>query len=239
MMIAVDLEEAGMNRPQAVALDIVETVFALEPISSRLKSAGLPEGALRLFFAQMLRDAFALEASGAYKPFREVAAGSLAVLMASHGVKAGKNVDEVLAGFAELPAHADVAPALERLRSAGIRIIALTNGGADNTRKLLDRSGLASFVERIISIDEVRRWKPNREVYLHAARALGVAPDRLTLIAAHAWDVHGAKEAGLGGAWVRRQDKTYQPAMQAPDVQGDSMMEVAEALVGTARIGLP
>lgn len=221
-----------MKRPHAVALDIVETVFALEPLSARLKTVGVPETALRLFFAQMLRDAFALEASGAYKPFKEVAAGSLAVVMANHGVEAQPSkLQTVLAGFAELPAHPDVAPALERLHSAGIRVIALTNGGAENTQKLLERSRLASFVEKTISIDEVRRWKPNREVYLHAARSIGVDPGRVALIAAHAWDVHGAKQAGLCAAWVRRQDKEYHPAMQPPDIQGGSLPEVVERLI--------
>ena len=87
------------------------------------------------------------------------------------------------------------------------------------------------FVERVVSIDEVRRWKPNREVYLHAARVCGVAPEHMTLVAAHAWDVHGAKPAGLRAAWVKRQDKLYQPAMSPPDVQGDSISAVAEALL--------
>lgn len=221
-----------MRRPHAVALDIVETVFSLEPLAGKLKAAGLPEIALRLFFAQMLRDAFALEASGTFKPFKEVAAASLAVVMANHGVQPDKTkIETVLAGFGELPAHPDVADGLERLRSAGIRIAALTNGGAENTQKLLARAGLAQYVEKLISIDEVRRWKPNREVYLHAARSLGVEPARLALVAAHAWDVHGAKRAGLCGAWVKRQDKAYQAAMEPPDVQGVSMVAVADALI--------
>ena len=77
-----------MKRPHAIALDMIETVFALEPLAGQFKAAGLPETALRLFFAQMLRDAFALEASGVFKPFKEVAAASLAVVMANHGVAA-------------------------------------------------------------------------------------------------------------------------------------------------------
>lgn len=197
-----------------------------------MRTVGLPEGTRRLFFAQMLRDAFALEASGVYKPFREIAAGALAVVMANHGLQAEQaKLDSVLAGFAELPPHPDVAEALAMLRGAGIRMIALTNGGAENTRKLLERASLAQLIEKVISIDEVRRWKPNREVYLHAARSIGVEPDRLVLIAAHAWDVHGAKQAGLRGAWVRRQDHAYQAAMQPPDIQGENMLEIAQALV--------
>jgi len=207
-------------------------VFSLDALSGRFKAAGLRENVLRLFFAQMLRDAFALEASGVYKPFKEVAAASLGVVMASHGVQPDKpKVEAVLAGFAELAPHPDVAEGLERLRKAGIRIIALTNGGAENTKKLLDRAKLTPFVEKVVSIDEVRRWKPNREVYLHAARSIGVEPSRLALIAAHAWDVHGAKRAGLIGAWLKRQDKAYQAAMEAPDVRGDTLIEVADALI--------
>lgn len=214
-----------------MALDVVETVFALEPLALRLQAEGLPAFALRPFFAQMLRDAFALEASGEYRPFREVAAASLSVVMENHGIPAEQSrVERVLAGFSQLPPHADVAPALERLRQAGIRMLALTNGGADNTRKLFEQAGLARFLEKVISIDEVRRWKPSREVYLHAARSMGVEPRRMVLVAAHAWDVHGAKRAGLGGAWVRRQDRGYHAAMQPPDLQGETMVELAEAL---------
>jgi 2-haloacid dehalogenase len=224
-------QESPVNRPKVVALDIIETVFALEPLSARMKAVGVPEGALPLFFAQMLRDAFALQASGVYQPFREVASGSLAVVMANHGVQADKvKIENVLAGFAELPAHPDAGPGLEKLRSAGIRILALANGAAETTRKLLSAARLEGGVEKVISIDEVRQWKPSREVYLHAARAAGVRPDCMTLIAAHAWDVHGAKQAGLGGAWVRRQDQAYHSAMRAPDLQGDSLMDIAAGL---------
>lgn len=106
----------------------------------------------------------------------------------------------MLAGFAELPPHPDAEPGLKRLREAGIPTIALTNGSAENTQKLLECSRLSTFIEKAISIEEVRRWKPNREIYLHAARSIGVEPDRLLLIAAHAWDIHGAKQAGLCGA---------------------------------------
>jgi 2-haloacid dehalogenase len=221
-----------MNRPQAVALDVVETVFALEPLAEKLKTLGLPYGTLRLFFAQMLRDAFALDASGVYKPFREVAAGSLAVTMAGHGVAPEKaKIDGVLAGFAELAPHPDIAPGLERLKAAGMRVIALTNGGAENTRKLIARAGFQAHVENVVSIDEVRRWKPNREVYQHAASSLGVPPYRLALVATHAWDVHGAKQAGLCGAWLKREDQAYHPAMQPPDVAGETLAEIVEKLL--------
>jgi 2-haloacid dehalogenase len=219
-------------RPAAIAFDVIETLFSLEPLGARMKAAGLPESAMRLFFAQMLRDAFALEGSGVYQPFPEIAAANLAIVLAGHGLPAGKpDVDRMMGAFAELPAHPDVRPAFERVRAAGVRLVTLSNGGAQGTKNLLARAGLLDYVERVVSIDEVQRWKPNKAVYLHAAQAAGVAPARLALVAAHAWDVHGAKQAGLLGAWVRRQDAHYHAAMTPPDVRGSSLTEAVEGLL--------
>lgn len=219
-------------RPAAIAFDVIETLFSLEPLGARMKEAGLPEGTLRVFFAQMLRDAFALEASGIYKPFPEIASANLAIVLAGHGLPASKGqADRIMGAFAELPPHPDVRPAFERVRAAGVRLVTLSNGAAEGTRKLLARAGLEHYVERIVSIDEVKRWKPNRAVYLRAAQAAGVAPGQLALVAAHAWDVHGAKQAGLLGAWVKRQDAQYHAAMTQPDVKAASLTDAVEGLL--------
>jgi len=220
------------SRPKVIAFDVVETLFSLEPMRGRLRALGLPPEALETWFAQLLRNAFALDASGGYKPFGEVARSTLDVLVAEFNRTTDPaSLDQALAGLSDLLAHPDVAPAFELLHKAGVRIITLTNGHADNTRQLLHRARLDGFVERVISIDEVRRWKPAREVYLHAAEAVKVAPDELALVAAHAWDVHGASRAGLVTGWVSRLEKRFLPVMNPPDVTGDTLGEVSRKLL--------
>jgi 2-haloacid dehalogenase len=221
------------RRPFVIAFDVIETLFALDSLKDRLKAIGLPPESLRVFFAQMLRDALALGASGTYKPFSEIASASLEVTLANFAVAPEKEkIAHVLAGLAELAAHPDVRPAFERVRASNIRIITLTNGSAENTRKLLSCADVLGFVDKTISVDEVRHWKPHREVYLHAARMAGVDPSRLALVAAHAWDTHGAKQAGLVAGWVQRQDKQYSSVMTPPDVRGNTLVEVVDALLG-------
>ena len=101
-------------RPTVIAFDVIGTLFALESLADRLQVVGLPPDALRVFFAGMLRDAFALEAAGTYRPFREVAYASLEVMMANYGVAPDRaKIAHVLDGFAELPAHPAVRPAFE------------------------------------------------------------------------------------------------------------------------------
>lgn len=144
-------------------------------------SASKPIRYLR-FFARLLRDGCALAATGSYVPFRELTEATLEVILASSGITpTGELVASVIDGFAELDPHPDVEEGLEHARAAGARVIALTNGSTENTNRLLGRAGLAPLVERIVSTDEVKQWKPRREVYLHAARIMGVGPSEVAL----------------------------------------------------------
>jgi 2-haloacid dehalogenase len=217
---------------QVVSFDAVEILFALDPMRQRLSDLGLSEEALELFFARLLRNGFALDASGTFKPFVEVARATLGGMLAANdiAIEDGR-IDHALAGFGELPAHPDVAPALRLVREAGVPIVVLTNGSADNTRRLLEQAGLLEHVGRIISIDEVRHWKPRREVYLHAADVAGVPPGQLALVAAHAWDIHGASQAGLITGWVSRLEKRFDPSMNPPDATGDTLVSVCRKLL--------
>ena len=49
-----------------------------------------------------------------------------------------------------------------------------------------------------------RNYKPHPELYRHALNELGLDADRATLIAAHAWDIVGARAVGMEAVWVTR-----------------------------------
>lgn len=153
-------------------------------------------------------------------------------MAAERGLASARPVAEkIIQGMSELPAHPDVRPAFQGLRDAGIRIMALTNGSVQTTQHLLRQAGQETFVERIVSIEEVRHWKPRAEVYLHAASVAGVPPARMCLVAAHAWDILGANHAGLLTAWVARKEKIFHSAMGAPDVAGDTLTDVVATVL--------
>lgn len=218
-------------RPTVVAFDVIETLFLLEPLRARLSEAGLPEHALEVWFASLLRDAFAVEATGTYRPLREVAGSSLRTQFSRHGIEANPDaIDAILGGFVELNPHPDVAPAMRMLTEADVRIVTLTNGSGSVTEKLLARAGVADLVERAISVDEVQRWTPNGAVYRHCAKTAGIEPGALALVAAHGWDIHGAGCAGLITGYVARAGAPFQTVMRPPDLTGSSLTEVVDGL---------
>ena len=211
-----------MNPPPSVAiLDVNETLSDLAPLAGRFEEVGAPGGLLPTWFAATLRDGIALAASGQYAAFPDVARAALLALLARVGGLTrplDEAADHVLAGIGTLPLHPDVEPGLRRLREAGLRIATLTNGSA-------------GLVERTLDVSEVGRWKPAPEPYWYACRALGVALSAAALIAVHPWDVHGAKRAGLGGAWLDRHGDPYPGVFLAPDATGSDLPTLADRLV--------
>lgn len=216
------------GRPLVIAFDVIETMFPLEPLRQRLVAAGQSGHVLEVWFSTLLRNAFALVASGGYRPFGEIAADALR--SAADGPVTDEQVHDVLAGFAELDPHEDVEPAMRTAGEAGVRMITLTNGSARMTAGLLRRAGLDRYIEASLSVDDIQRWKPAPEIYLHAARTCGVAPGQVALVAAHAWDTHGAQQAGLVTGWVARTANPYPTIFAAPDVTGSTLDEVVDAL---------
>ncbi|AYY13734.1 haloacid dehalogenase type II [Actinobacteria bacterium YIM 96077] len=217
------------TRPLVIAFDVIETLFPLEPIRQRLIDAGQPGHLLELWFSRLLRDAFALVATGGYRPFGEIATSALRSTV-------GPGVDDatlrtVLGGFSELEPHPDVVPAVRLAGEAGVRMVTLTNGSAQITSRLLERAGLDDDIEQVLSVDDVQRWKPAPEIYRHAAYSTHVLPERVALVAAHAWDTHGAHQAGLATGWVARLEATFPDIFSAPDVTGNDLVEVVRGLL--------
>jgi 2-haloacid dehalogenase len=215
--------------PSAVAFDVNETLFSLAPVGARLDDAGLPAGALHVWFARILRDGFAQAAVGTFTPFAELARHHLQALLDEHGRDGAP--DEILSAIGELPAHDDVRPALERLRDAGVRAVTLTNGSAANTQKLLARNDLDGLVERCLDVEAVQRWKPCPQPYHYAAEQLGVQPAQLALVAVHSWDVDGAARAGLMTGYASRLEGRLVTGFRQPDVTGHDLVEVVDALL--------
>jgi 2-haloacid dehalogenase len=217
--------------PAVVAFDVIETTFSTETLRSRLQEVGLDGSLLELWFASALRDAFAMSASGSYAPFSEVLSEALRAVAVKQGTPMSDDAARsVVSGFSDLEPHPDAEEAFARLREAGVRIVTLTNGSAETTQKLLLRAGLARFVELSVSTDEVRAFKPHPSVYRHCAGKVGVSEADVMLVAAHAWDVHGAKRAGLAAGFVSR-GQLFPRELQRPDVEAASLSELAARIV--------
>lgn len=82
-----------------------------------------------------------------------------------------------------------------------------------------------------MSIEAVRRWKPAPEPYWHATEVCKVSRERMALVAAHGWDMHGAHNAGLVTGWVNRSHAQWSDLFDPPDLTGPDLLSVVHSLV--------
>ena len=206
---------------EAVVFDALGTLFQLRPLAERLEELGAPEGALDAWFERLLHSAAAVTLTGDFVPFAELARTALGTAAARFGVEV--DPDDVLPLLARLPPYPDVRPAVGRLQEAGVAWAVLTNGGAEQTRALLEAAGLAEQVWHVVSVEEVRAYKPHPAPYRHVVELLELPPERVTLVAAHGWDVLGARAAGLDAIWVDRIEHRWPfpsaEPQRAPDLE--------------------
>jgi 2-haloacid dehalogenase len=215
------------TRPEVVAFDVNETLLDLAPVRAALVEAGEPESLLRTVFARTLLTGIAATATGTWCRFREAFDAALAQESGLSGDRRLRIAD----AFGELAPHPDVEPALRTLTEAGVRVVTLTHGSPGVAEAGLARGGVSPLVERSLSSEVIRAWKPSREVYLWAAGTCDVAPDRMALVAAHGWDVLGAQRAGLTGAWFPRSERTYPAVYEQPHVAADDLGAAVDALL--------
>jgi 2-haloacid dehalogenase len=214
---------------RAVAFDVAETLMSIEPIRSRLVERGYAAELYDLWLTRAVRDGLALAAAGGYVPFGDISENALRDVT-DHSVD-DATLEYVLRGWEELPAHSDVAPALEFLTASGVRVVALTTGSADSIDRFLAHNNLSQHFEAVISCEEIGAWKPAASAYNYAAYRLQLPPENVALVAAHAWDCHGAKRAGLKTGWVGRLEGHYGATFDAPDVAADNLEEVVRGLL--------
>jgi 2-haloacid dehalogenase len=210
-----------------VAFDGLETLFSLSTLESRLAEAAGDAAVVESWFARLTRDAFALGLAGDWRTFNDVAKAALGSLLPDATDSA---LEHVLSGFTDLDPHPDGGPAMGRAVQ-GARVFVLTNAAGSATCTLLERAGLDAFVEAVVSADDAGAWKPAARAYLHAADVAGVPPERLALVSAHPWDVHGARAAGLLTGWCNRTGTRFPPVFREADVQGPDLLEVVEGFL--------
>lgn len=164
------------------------------------------------------------------RSFRDHLRAALDVVIGEAGLDP-EGVERALAVAASLPARSGAGEALAMLRDAGIRLIALTNSGAIGGQRTLEQCGLAGFFDLVLGVDAVNTFKPHPDVYAYARSRLGEQRAPVAMVATHPWDLAGAAHCGVRTAWVRHGARVWPAVFPRPDVQADSLWDLARELL--------
>ncbi|MDI4638042.1 MULTISPECIES: haloacid dehalogenase type II [Halomonadaceae] len=220
---------------RVLAFDVYGTLIDTHGVIAELEET-LGERAAA--FSQRWRDkqleySFRRSLMGAYAPFSDCTREALEFTdrALGAGLTEGQK-DRLMATYGKLPAFPDVAEALERFARAGVTCVAFSNGTREAVDGLLRQAGLREHFDDIVSVDEIKRFKPDPAVYAHLRDRMESEAQDTWLISSNPFDVIGARHAGLHAAWIRRSAEAPFDAWGGePDVTVTDLLALSERLV--------
>jgi len=136
-----------------------------------------------------------------YVPFSTVTREALESACESMGLILDESQKHgLMAEYLTLATFPDVADAL--MRKVAGRTGILSNGSPDMLDPLVKHSGLK--FDAVLSVDEVKVFKPAPRVYQLAVDRLGVPKERIGFVTSNFWDAAGAKSFGFTVYWINR-----------------------------------
>lgn len=217
-----------------LAFDVYGTLIDPSDVIRQLRQWLGPkaEGFYQRWRDKQLEYSFRRGLMGAYVDFSQCTREALAYSCAAEQAPLDEQArQQLFEAWGHLPAFADSAAGLAQLQALGVELYAFSNGSRSAVRALLEQAGLLNFFHEIVSVEDVRSFKPAPAVYQHLLTRTKSKAEETWLISSNPFDVLGATHAGLRSAWIKRTaTAVLDPWDIEPDRQAANLLELAEQL---------
>ena len=214
----------------AVVFDLFGTLLDISSLSSvvgELVGAEHADSLVERWRQKQIAYSFAISLMERYNDFDELTSLALDYALASLNLTPHKDVRRRLCdAWLELRPYPDATLTLEALRSRGIRTAVLTNGTLETAKRALANCGLDKLLNDVWSVDEVRRFKPARDVYRLAVLRSGLSANRIGFVSSNGWDATGAAAFGFHVVWCNRSGAPLETLPPAPAHVVTSLEEI-------------
>ncbi len=221
------------GRPD-IALDVYGTIVDTSGVKKHLEpSVGGSAGAFENLWRQkQLEYSFRRALMSRYEPFSTCTRQALIYCSHAFDVQLTPEAqDKLLEDYTKLPAYPDARAGLEKLRTKCRRLVAFSNGEEKVVSNLLASQGLRGLLDAVISVDDIRSFKPDPAAYRYLATRPEREPHEILMASSNPFDVIGAKHFGLRAAWIRRQaSAVFDPWRVEPDLIADGLPDLAERI---------
>ncbi|MGJ5181823.1 haloacid dehalogenase type II [Bradyrhizobium oligotrophicum] len=138
-----------------------------------------------------------------YEDFEAVTRQSLVYTLRILGLRYEEVLfEKIMDKYVHLDPYPDTLPTLEQLQGRTLAI--LSNGAPSMLNTLVRNTGLDRLLDKTISVDVKRTFKPSPDAYGLIETELGADPSEVLFVSSNPWDAIGAKAVGLTVAWIER-----------------------------------
>ena len=167
---------------------------------------------------------------GEYEPFYELNRHAATYALRAFGADVDEETyDEITSIYHSLDVFDDVQDGMGRLAEE-YDLYVVSNGNPEMLETMVETAGIGGILEDTISAHEVETFKPDAEIYRHAAARTGTPIDEIAHVTAGWFDVHGAVHAGMQGVWVNREGGPWTTYGPEPHLEIGSFHDLADEL---------
>ena len=222
-----------LRAPKVIFFDVNETLLDLTAMRSSVGEAlGGRDDLLPLWFSTMLHHSLVDSTTGRFHTFGEIGVASLLMVAEIEGIELTKAQAKtaIVTPLRSLPPHPDVRDGLQALKNKGYKLVSLTNSSNQGVYTQFKNADLLSYFDERLSVEDINLYKPDTRTYEWAIEKMGIAAEDAMLVAAHGWDIAGAKQAGWQAAFIARPGKVLYPLAIAPDTVVGGLDELVSQL---------
>jgi 2-haloacid dehalogenase len=215
--------------PAALVFDAYGTLYDVHSVIKRCDALWPGKGAAlsQLWRAKQLEYTWQRSLMRRYVPFSQVTREALAYACQALNLSLdGTRTEALMQDYLRLDTYKDVPAALQKFRA---KTAILSNGSPDMLDPLVKHSGLR--FDAVLSVDEVKVFKPAPEVYQLAVERLGVPKDAIGFVSSNCWDALGAKAFGFRVFWINRGQAPVDLLGVQPDAQLGTLGDLPEVLL--------
>jgi 2-haloacid dehalogenase len=168
---------------------------------------------------------------GRYTDFEELTRDALEFALTTLRLEDPALRTRLMGLYSSLECFPEVPATLARLKAAGMKTAILSNGSRQMLAATITHAGIGHLVDAVLSVDEVRVYKPHRRVYQLAVDRLGLAPEAIAFQSSNGWDAYAASAFGMRVVWCNRYAQVPERLPGQPDLEIRSLAELP-ALLG-------
>ncbi|MGN6616327.1 MAG: haloacid dehalogenase type II [Ilyomonas sp.] len=222
------MAQKQLQKNTVILLDVYETLLDMSDVERKVNNLMDSKRGYHYWFEIFMQYSFVDNCTNQFHDFGSIAKATLKI--AAHNF--GKVISEaeataVLDLLKQLPVHEEIQQGLSKLNDEGYRIAALTNSPERIVCDRMERTGLISYFELVISAEEIKKYKPCIEAYQLAAKKLKVSENEILVASSHSWDIMGAANAGMKTAFIKRNDEMLYPLAPQPDYVCKNLPDLA------------